>query len=133
MNADVIFTDFATFQHRFSIDITIPSSGFYAFIIHYISNGNSHHKIDIYIHRDFGAIYIVPCKYRFGCRQVAMKADAKVVKFFDLDKGRTPVKLFTSREAHVAVVCTFKLMSSLVEGKQAPKILFLFCYHTNRT
>ncbi|XP_046857306.1 laminin subunit alpha-3-like isoform X2 [Xenia sp. Carnegie-2017] len=90
-------------QHRFSIDITIPSSGFYAFIIHYISNGNSHHKIDIYIHRDFGAIYIVPCKYRFGCRQVAMKADAKVVKFFDLDKGRTPVKLFTSREAHVAV------------------------------
>lgn len=84
--------------------MNIPLSGYYVFVVHFISHGENLEKIDLYVHRELGSIHIVPCKYQFGCRQVAMKPGVKTVKLFDLEKGRTPLNLFTSREARIAVV-----------------------------
>ena len=61
-------------------------------------------KVDLYVYRELGSIHIAPCEYQFGCRQVAMKPDVKAVKVFDLDKGQTPLNVFTSKEAHIAIV-----------------------------
>ncbi|CAB4012030.1 laminin subunit alpha-like, partial [Paramuricea clavata] len=90
-------------QNRFAVDMNIPKSGFYVFVVHYISHGENLHKIDLYVYREHSSVHVVPCKYQFGCRQVAMKPDVKAVKVFDVDKGQTPLNLFTSREAHIAI------------------------------
>ena len=84
--------------------MNIPKSGYYVFVVHYISHGENLHKIDLYVYREHGSVHVVPCKYQFGCRQVAMKPDVKAVKVFDVDRGQTPLNLFTSREAHIAIV-----------------------------
>ena len=86
------------------MDINIPASAFYIFVVHYISHSEHPEKIDMYVYRELGSIHIVPCTYQFGCRQVVMKPDVMAVKVFDLDEGQTPLNLFTSKEAHLAIV-----------------------------
>ena len=84
--------------------MNIPTSAFYVFVVHYISHGEHPEKMDMYVYRELGAIHIIPCTYQFGCRQVAMKPDVMAVKVFDLDEGHTPLNLFTSKDAHLAIV-----------------------------
>ena len=86
--------------------MNIPKTGRYVFVVHYYNPSTSQEKIDMYVHRERGAVHIGPCVYQFGCRQVVMK-DVDVVKVFELDSGLTPLNLFTSEDANIAIVSLF--------------------------
>lgn len=112
------------------MDINIVKSDFYVFVVHYISHTKSFEKVDLYVHRELASIHIVPCKYQFGCRQVAMKPGVNVVKVFDVDKGQTPLNLFTSKEAHIAIVSGRSSLGKIVIRAIQSKTKMTLFFHS---
>ena len=89
--------------------ISFTRPGQYVFVTQYYRPSQRSESLQIYLRstkgHTRGTFYLNDCKYRFGCRQVAVDSSGKV-KVFNVDEppSRMAVTLLSKADSPVAIV-----------------------------